>query len=63
MVLRLDLMIRWIVALTPIVGAISFPLLIPIVIQRFGLGAGVLTALLLSTIWFVAMLRTAEMPH
>ena len=56
-------MIRLIVALTPIVGAISFPLLIPTVIQRLGLGAGVLTALLLSTIWFVAMLRTAEMPH
>ena len=56
-------MIRWIVALTPIVGAISFPLLIPTIIQRLGLGAGVLSALLLSTIWFVAMLRTAEMPH
>ena len=56
-------MIRWIVALTPIVGAISLPLLIPTVIQRLGPGAGVLTALVLATIWFVAMLRTAEMPH
>ena len=56
-------MIRWIVALTPIAGAISFPLIIPTVIQRFGLGAGVLTALILTTIWFVAMLRTSEMPH
>ena len=56
-------MIRWFVALTPIAGAISFPLLIPAVIQRLGLGAGVLTALVLITIWFVAMLRTSEMPH
>ena len=56
-------MIRWFVALTPIIGAISFPLLIPTIIEHLGLGPGVLAALLLTTIWFVAMLRTAEMPH
>ena len=56
-------MIRLIVALTPLLGAIAFPLLIPTTIERLGLGAGVLSALILSTLWFVAMLRTSEMPH
>ena len=56
-------MIRLVVALTPIAGAIIFPLLIPTTIERLGLGAGVLSALMLSTLWFIAMLRTSEMPH
>ena len=56
-------MVRLIVAFTPLVGAIAFPLLIPTTIEHFGFGAGVLTALILSTFWFVAMLRTSEMPH
>jgi hypothetical protein len=30
---------------------------------RVGIGAGVAVALVLSSLWFVAMLRTAEMPH
>ena len=56
-------MVRLIVAFTPLVGAIDFPLLIPTTIERFGLGPGVLSTLILSTLWFVAMLRTSEMPH
>ena len=56
-------MVRLIVAFTPLVGAIAFPLLIPTTIERFGLGPGVFSALLVSTVWFVAMLRTSEMPH
>ena len=56
-------MVRLIVAFTPLVGAIVFPLLIPTTIARLGLGPGVLSALILSTLWFVAMLRTSEMPH
>ncbi len=56
-------MLRWFVALTPIAGAIIFPLLIPVVIERFGIGPGVTSALVLSSLWFVAMLRTSEMPH
>ena len=56
-------MLRLIVAFTPLVGAIAFPLLIPTTIARLGLGPGVLATLILSTIWFVAMLRTSEMPH
>ena len=56
-------MVRLIVAFTPLVGAIVFPVLIPTTIERFGLAPGVLSALILSTFWFVAMLRTSEMPH
>ncbi len=56
-------MIRLIVAFTPLVGVIILPLLIPTTIEHIGLGAGVLTALVLSILWFVAMLRTSEMPH
>ncbi len=56
-------MVRLIVAFTPLVGAIVLPLLVPTTIERLGLGPGVLCALILSTLWFVAMLRTSEMPH
>ena len=56
-------MLRLVVALTPVFGAIAFPILVPLTIARQGLGAGVGVALLLCTIWFVAMLRTSEMPH
>ena len=56
-------MARLFVAFTPLVGAIVFPLLIPTTIEHLGLGPGVLSALFLSTVWFVAMLRTSEMPH
>ena len=56
-------MLRLIVAITPIAGVIVFPLLIPTTIERLGLGPGVLSALVLSTLWFIAMLRTSEMPH
>ena len=40
-----------------------FPIVVPIVINRFGISSGVLTALLLSSLWFIAMLKTSEMPH
>ena len=56
-------MVRLFVAFTPLVGAVIFPLLIPTTIEHLGLGSGVFTALILSTLWFVAMLRTSEMPH
>ena len=55
--------LRWIVAITPLVGAMAFPLAVPLTIARVGIGAGVGVALVLSTLWFVPMLRTAEMPH
>ena len=56
-------MLRQLVAFTPLAGALLFPLIVPIVIVRIGLASGLLTALVLSTLWFVAMLRTSEMPH
>ena len=56
-------MLRSVVAFTPLFGAILLPLLIPFTIAKAGLGPGVLLVLVLSTLWFVAMLRTSEMPH
>ena len=56
-------MTRLFVAITPLVGALMFPLVVPWTISRLGIGAGVFSALFLTTIWFVAMLRTSEMPH
>ena len=55
--------LRWFVALTPLAGAVVFPLLVPIVMTRVGIGAGVGVALALSSLWFIAMLKTSEMPH
>ena len=55
--------LRWFVALTPLAGAIVFPILVPIVMTRVSIGAGVGVALALSSLWFVAMLKTSEMPH
>ena len=50
-------------AITPLAGAIVFPLVVPFVMARVGIGAGVGVALVLSGLWFVAMLKTSEMPH
>ena len=50
------------VASTPLVGALGFPLIVLVVLQKAGIPTAVLTAVILSTVWFVAMLRTAEMP-
>jgi hypothetical protein len=54
--------VRVLVALTPIAGSIAFPLIVPLLMLRVGIGAGVLAAVLIGTLWFAAMLRTAEMP-
>ena len=56
-------MLRWIVGITPLAGAIIFPIVVPLSMSRIGIGAGVGIALILSTIWMVAMLKTSEMPH
>ena len=44
-------------------GGDVFPLVVPLVMARVGIGAGVGVALVLSGLWFVAMLKTSEMPH
>jgi hypothetical protein len=55
--------LRWFVAITPLAGAMAFPLVVPLVMARVGIGAGVAVALVLSGLWFIAMLKTSEMPH
>lgn len=54
--------LRPIVAITPMAGAIAFPLVVPLLMVRVSIAAGVIAAVLIGTLWFVAMLRTAEMP-
>ena len=53
---------RIVVAFTPLAGAIAFPLAVPLVLRSAGLPAALLTAVGLGTVWFVLMLRSAEMP-
>ncbi len=56
-------MLKNFVAITPLLGAITFPLVVPLTISKFGVSIGILTALIISSFWFIAMLRTSEMPH
>ena len=37
--------LRWFVAITPLAGAMVFPLVVPLVMARVGIGAGVGVAL------------------
>jgi ABC-type uncharacterized transport system permease subunit len=53
---------RAVVAFTPLAGAIAFPVAVPLVLRSAGLPAALLTAVGLGIVWFVLMLRTAEMP-
>ena len=53
---------RTVIALTPMAGALAFPLIVPVVLVRLGLPAAMLSAVLIGTAWFVVMLRSAEMP-
>ena len=55
--------LRWFVAITPLAGAMAFPLIVPLVMARVGIAAGVAVALVLSSFWFIAMLKASEMPH
>lgn len=52
-----------VVAFTPIVGAVSLPLVVPLLMVRLGIGAGVLAAVVISSLWFTAMLLTSELPE
>ena len=54
--------LRTVVALTPVAGSILFPLLVPLLMVRVSISAGVIAAVLIGSLWFIAMLRTAEMP-
>ena len=57
------LMLKKIVSFTPLFGALTFPIIVPLTISKFGVNYGILSALLISSLWFIAMLRTSEMPH
>lgn len=50
------------VAATPLLGSIAFPIVVPLLMVRVSLSAGMLAAVVIGSLWFVAMLRTSEMP-
>ena len=50
------------VAFTPLAGALVVPILVPLLMVRVSVAAGVLAAVILSCLWFSAMLRTSELP-
>jgi hypothetical protein len=54
--------LKLVVALTPLAGSILFPLVVPLLMVRVSIASGVIAAVVIGTLWFVAMLRTAEMP-
>lgn len=54
---------RAFVALTPLAGSLVLPILVPVLMVRVGIGAAVGAAVVVSSLWFVTMLRTAEMPE
>lgn len=54
---------KLLVAITPMAGALAFPLAVPLVMKHVGIPAAVLTAVVVGTLWFVAMLRTSELPQ
>ena len=51
------------VALTPITGAVALPLMVVVLMAKVSIGAGVAAAVVISSLWFVAMLRTSELPE
>jgi MFS superfamily sulfate permease-like transporter len=53
---------RALVAFTPLVGSIFVPVIVPVLMVRFSIAAGVATAVVASCLWFTLMLSTAEMP-
>ena len=55
--------LKALVALTPLAGSLAFPLVVPLLMLRVSISAGVLGAVLIGSLWFVAMLTTAEMPE
>ena len=54
---------KTLVALTPISGAVLLPLLVTLLMVKVSIAAGVLAAVAVSSLWFVAMLLTSELPE
>jgi hypothetical protein len=44
------------------VGTLVVPLLVPLLMVRVSISAGVLAMVVAGSLWLVAMLRTSEMP-
>ena len=55
-------LLKTVVAATPMVGSIVVPLVVPLLMVRVSISAGVLAMVVAGSLWFVAMLRTSEMP-
>ncbi len=55
-------LLKVVVAATPLVGSLLVPVLVPVLMVRVSISAGVLALVVIGTGWFVAMLRTSEMP-
>jgi ABC-type uncharacterized transport system permease subunit len=55
-------LLKSVVAFTPLAGAVAFPVVVPLLMVRVSVAAGVMAAVLVGTVWIVVMLRTAEMP-
>ena len=55
--------LRWLTALTPLIGVMIFPVVVPLTMARFGISTGIATILILTLAWFVVMLRTSKTPH
>jgi MFS superfamily sulfate permease-like transporter len=54
--------LKTLVAITPLAGTLLVPIVVPLLMVRVSVAAGVLAAVLLSCLWFAAMLRTSELP-
>ena len=54
--------LKAVVAGTPLLGTLLVPVVVPLLMVRVSVAAGVLAAVLLSCLWFTAMLRTSELP-
>jgi len=55
-------LLKTLVAATPLAGSLVVPVLVPLLMVRVSIAAGVLAMVALGSLWFVAMLRTSEMP-
>ena len=53
---------RVLIALTPLAGAVTLPIVVPLMMSKVSLTASLLTAVVLASAWFVLMLRSSEMP-
>ena len=55
-------LLKAVVAATPLAGSLLVPVLVPLLMVRVSIAAGVLAVVALGSLWFVAMLRTSDMP-